>query len=139
MYIFSPNSLNKIYSTTSINSNLHSNIYSSRPRTATKHRSSFTRSKFDLRKILYMYIYKYIYTYIYVYIFIYATVPRAQERVLGLTSASKLLASFDLAISIGTHDSTKFAHPAALGCHRGFDEDGSARIKNKLSSRFHNN
>ena len=96
MYIFSPNSLNKIYSTTSINSNLHSNIYSSRPRTATKHRSSFTRSKFDMMKMRYVYIYecRYIYIYICVYIFISATMPRAQERVLVLTSASTLLASF---------------------------------------------
>ena len=35
-----------------------------------------------------------IYIYICVYIFISATMPRAQERVLVLTSASTLLASF---------------------------------------------
>ena len=42
----------------------------------------------------YMNLYIYIYIYICVYIFISATMPRAQERVLVLTSASTLLASF---------------------------------------------
>ena len=74
----------------------------------TTHRSSFTRSKFDMRKMRYVYIYESRYIYIYMCLYIH---------IRHHASSTRACIGVNLCLNpprvLWTHDSTTFAHAAA--------------------------